>query len=265
MARDAGSAERQLRVWDVWDIDGDGQARELLVHSQATVWFEAGTLPDGKHGLIKHEVSNREITFGGGVGDVNGDGRPDILRPAAWYEDPANRARTRGLNTPGHRHGAKDGQVDHTPQMLVYDVDSDGSTTSSQVRPTNTASGGIDRSAREADTLGAEPDRWHVDPGAQLALGDLDGDGDLDLVAGKRFMAHNGSDPDEFGPLCVYWYQIERGTTPHFTRYAITHAEGIGSGLSAWVVDMDQDGDLDIVTTGKFGGPVLFENRRKVQ
>jgi hypothetical protein len=25
---------------------------------------------------------------------------------------------------------------------------------------------------------------------------------------------------------------------------------------------MDRDGDLDIVTTGKWGGPVLFENTR---
>ncbi len=34
-----------------------------------------------------------------------------------------------------------------------------------------------------------------------LTLADLNGDGKLDLVTGKRFMAHNGHDPGEREPL----------------------------------------------------------------
>ena len=30
------------------------------------------------------------MDFGVGVGDINGDGRPDIIRPDAWYEAPAD-------------------------------------------------------------------------------------------------------------------------------------------------------------------------------
>jgi len=42
----------------------------------------------------------------------------------------------------------------------------------------------------------------------------------------------------------------------------ISHNEGIGSGMNIPVVDLDGDGDLDIVVTGKWGGPVWFENKR---
>jgi len=75
-------------------------------------------------------------------------------------------------------------------------------------------------------------------------------------------MAHNGTDPDEYGKLCVYWYQLERGPQPKWTRHVLSYDAGIGSALGAWLVDMDADGDLDVVTTGKWGGPVFFENKR---
>ena len=94
-------------------------------------------------------------------------------------------------------------------------------------------------------------------------LADIDADGDLDLVTGKRFMAHNGGDPGEFEPLGVYWYELERGANPTWTKHNISYDQGIGSGLTMRVIDLDQDGDLDIVVTGKWGGPAWFENLTK--
>jgi len=58
-------------------------------------------------------------------------------------------------------------------------------------------------------------------------------------------------------------YELQRGADPQWARHAISYDEGIGSGMNVWLVDMDQDGDLDVVTTGKWGGPALFENTRK--
>ncbi len=94
-------------------------------------------------------------------------------------------------------------------------------------------------------------------------LADLDGDGDLDLITGKRYLAHNGNDPGSAEPLGVYWYELKRKGGATWTKHAISYRQGIGSGLNACVVDLDRDGDLDVVVTGKWGGPVYFENKLK--
>jgi hypothetical protein len=39
-------------------------------------------------------------------------------------------------------------------------------------------------------------------------------------------------------------------------KHIVTYDAGIGA------VDMNGDGRLDIITTGKYGGPVWFENRK---
>jgi hypothetical protein len=40
-------------------------------------------------------------------------------------------------------------------------------------------------------------------------------------------------------------------------------ATAIGFGVNLCAVDLDKDGDVDVVVTGKWGGPVWFENKRK--
>ena len=50
--------------------------------------------------------------------------------------------------------------------------------------------------------------------GHASTLVDLNGDGRLDFVTGKRFMAHNGSDPGEREPLGVYWYEYRQVAAP---------------------------------------------------
>mgnify|MGYP000854532570 FL=1 len=83
------------------------------------------------------------------------------------------------------------------------------------------------------------------------------------LFRSKRFMAHNGGDPDAFGPLGVYYYRLPRGASSDWARHAISFNEGIGSAVNLCAEDLDADGDIDVVVTGKWGGPVWFENRRK--
>jgi len=41
-----------------------------------------------------------------------------------------------------------------------------------------------------------------------LKMADIDGDGELELIAGKRYRGHAGDDPGSYDPLVVYYYKM---------------------------------------------------------
>ena len=100
------------------DIDNDGKAREVLPEfGDATAplaWYEPR---NGE--FVKHVVSERSYGHGIGAGDVNGDGRTDILTPKGWFEAP-----------PDPRNGKwtfhADWDMDGLGFMHVVDVNGDG-------------------------------------------------------------------------------------------------------------------------------------------
>jgi len=247
------------------DLDNDGQRREILPSVQRSVWYEIVPDEGGKPGPVVHVISETKHDFGIGVGDLNGDGRNDLIRPGAWYEAPADPRKGHWKEHPlvlGDRAGKT---PVHTPQILVFDVNGDGRND----LVTSSAHGyGIFwyEQVRDGDAIRFVQhlidDTWTQ--AHSLALGDLDGDGVPELITGKRFQAHNGGDPEEDRPLGVYYYRLKRTANPEWTRHTISRDEGIGSGVNLCLDDMDGDGDLDIVVTGKWGGPAWFENQRKL-
>ena len=107
------------------DIDGDGKALEVLPQSHATVWYEVGKDAHGAPTLVRHDVSLKSNMLGAGCGDINGDGRPDILRPDVWFEAPKDPRSGAWIAHPISLGGAN-GTADHTSNIIVFDVNKDG-------------------------------------------------------------------------------------------------------------------------------------------
>jgi hypothetical protein len=94
---------------------------------------------------------------------------------------------------------------------------------------------------------------------------DLNGDGELDILTGKRYMAHNGRDPGEREPLGIYWYEKLKNPGSkqiEWVRHVIDYGTRTGGGMQIPVEDLDGDGDLDFAVAGK-SGLFVFENKTK--
>ena len=108
--------------------------------------------------------------------------------------------------------------------------------------------------------------RWikhEIDPTCSqyhdLWLVDLDRDGELELITGKRYRAHNGHDPGADDPLGIYYFKINGG---RFEKHVIDFGpveKASGCGIYFWVQDITGNGYPDIVAPGK-DGLYLFEN-----
>jgi hypothetical protein len=252
-------------------VDGDGKP-ELVCH-----W-------DGRWGLLRPDWTEptKSWTFhpitapgdynqfyhGTGVGDVNGDGRPDLILNDGWWEQPPPGGTDQLWTEHPFKFGPKGGA-----QMFAYDVNGDGLPdiiTSLDAHGWGLAwfeqvrDGGritfrrhtiMDDRSEEAK-YGAAFSQPHA-----LALADIDGDGLLDIVTGKRRWAHGPTgDIEPAAEPVVYWFQLvrERGGV-RFVPHRIDGASGVGVQIT--VADVNGDGAPDVLTASKLGS-FLFLNRR---
>ena len=204
---------------------------------------------------VRHQVSSQSYGHGIGAGDVNGDGRTDIITPQGWFEAPADTRNGQWIFHPEFDLGT-------VGFIHVHDVNGDGLAD----LVTSAAHGyGVFWYEQRKDGVGKRSWVKHVidDSWSQahaLTLADLNGDGQLELVTGKRYFAHNGHDPGSKEPLGVYWYQpIRVDGELQWQRHLIDYSSRAGGGMQIPVVDLTGAGALDVLVGGK-SGLFWFEN-----
>jgi len=179
------------------DLDNDGKANEVLPQfggpKAIIAWYEA---KNGK--WVRHQVHNAGHGHGIGAGDVNGDGRADILTPKGWFEAPPDPRNGEWKYHPDWEH------KEHLGFLYVHDVNEDGRTDIVSSHAHDYGVFWMERGPDDKFTKRLIDDTWSQ--AHATALVDLNGDGKKDLLTGKRYMAHeheNGARE----PLGIYWYE----------------------------------------------------------
>jgi len=258
------------------DINGDGKP-ELLCHTSDLV--KKGGKSGGQFGYAEIDWNNPlgkakfhaitakspandqkifKYTHGYGAGDVNGDGRIDILEKDGWYEQPKDLStgepwKFHPVKFAGHG-GAQmyvtdvngDGRPDvitsenaHGYGLAWFEQNADGSFTEHKLLGTTKADA----------PLGVNFSQIHA-----IELIDVNGDGLKDIVCGKRRWAHGPKgDVDPNDAPVLYWFELKRDGKGGASYAPHLIDEDSGVGTQFWTGDLRKDGKTAVVVANKHG------------
>jgi len=239
-----------------WDIDGDGY--EEIVPNNPNDPLKFYKLDRNENGESKGTFTKVEVAeeqgHGLGFGDINGDGRGDFIVSNGWLEAPENILEGEWMLHEDFDLG------DASVPVLVVDVNNDGL---NDLIVGQAHSYGLHWYEQKGGAAGKK--EWIKHPidlnNSQfhtMEWEDLDGDGNKELITGKRYHAHNGNDPGGDDPIGLYYYKWNGAS---FVKNTISFGplgEGKGTGIYFEVVDLNQNGRKDIVVAGKDGLCIFF-------
>lgn len=248
------------------DLTGDGQPElvysvggkfvyaEFQTGSPYAVWTE--------HPISGEGATGGKFTHGLGLGDVDGDGRVDLLEKGRWWKQPESLEGDPEWEGNRFQFSGPGGA-----DMFAEDFDGDGD----QDIFTSAAAHayGLTWFEQTRDESGRRTWERHVITGDKPAdnpygvafsqahaaqLVDMDRDGVKDLVTGKRWWAHNGNDPGGNDPAVLYWFKIVPGGKSGEAKFIPQRVdEDSGVGTQFVVEDLNGDDYPDIIVSNKKG------------
>jgi len=257
------------------DVNNDGKPDAIFSGSNKVQW--ATSDPSNPTGPWKVYAVSDAGPWGGsihgiGAGDINGDGKVDLIAPHGWWEQPAGGATV----TPWTFHQGAFGRNGNAGgNFEIYDVNGDKL---ADVVTSLAAHGfGLVWYEQKRDGAGAISFVEHQimgdfaanNPGDvtfselhALTMADVDGDGVKDIITGKRSWAHldSYSDPDAQGAAVLYWFKTIRDPKApggaRFVAELIHNRSGVGSMIQT--ADLNKDGAIDIMAGTTRGGFIFW-------
>lgn len=255
------------------DIDNDGKP-ELVYASQGQFRYAKLGVSDTARTWVEYNVSEKgyALAHGIGTGDINGDGRIDILGATGWWEQPLTLSKEKTWQyhpVAFGRYKNRSGNVGGA-LMAVYDANGDG--LNDVVSNLNVHGFGLAWYEQKRDAGGKISFVRHMisddysqksvenvtfSQGHGATFADIDKDGIMDFIVGKRHFTHldNMYDPDSYGAPVLYWYRTVRNKNApggaQFVPELIHNRSGAGSEITA--VDLNKDGAVDLITATNRG------------
>ena len=251
------------------DLFGKGKKALVMGHKENQMaYFTPASDPTARWELHPiSELATKEkpvpgvarFAHGLGVGDVNGDGKLDVICKSGWWEQPASD----DGKTPWKFNAANLGA--DCADMYALDIDGDGKP---DILSSSAHNYGIWAHLQKAKD-GAAPSFVKQDlfpkifsQSHAMHLTDVNGDGVKDLVTGKRFWAHGPKgDADPAAPAVLVWFEGKKSKdgVVTFTPHEIDNDSGIGTQF--WIGDFNGDKLPDVVVANK-KGVFLFEQTK---